>query len=253
MKCKNCDNDFIGNYCPICGQRVIDRLTIRHISKLIIDDVFDIDKGLIFTLKQLWINPGKTALDFIHGKTKNYYSPLKYLIFWTALFLIQSQFIGSDKNIESIESLVNNTPTPFSAESFNSFFSIYIQVLIHYTNFFYLGMVPFLTIISYIIYYKKKYFVTELSIPYLYLCGQLAFVLVITSFVLSIFGSGISLILILSTTVALLYLIIQLHRQFFKENWIKTIIKSLTILYLGQILYLATAYSIINLLMMTMV
>lgn len=251
MKCKNCDNEFVGNYCNICGQKITTRFTLVHIWRIIVDDLLEIDRGLIYTLKELWVNPGKTTLNYIEGKTKRYYSPLKYLIFWTAVFLILAPFFRSLKGDVSIESLIINSHTPFSGESLDDFFFIYLQVLTHYTNLFYLGMVPFLSITSYAIYFKKKYNFTELTILYTYLCGQICFLLVVTTpLSLAVGKQGESIFMaftLVAELVAVLYLLIKMHRQFFRENWFKTIIKSLAILYFGQILYLTSAFVIVNL------
>jgi hypothetical protein len=128
-----------------------------------------------------------------------------------------------------------------------------MEVIFRYANFYFLGMVPFLTILSYAIYYKKGYYMTELSIFYLYFCGQIAFILVIITPVITLLEevAYLPIIVYLSIIVFLLivwlYLIFKMHRQFFGENWAKTVIKSLAIYYTGIIIYGVTAYGILNL------
>ena len=250
MKCKNCDNEFVGDYCNICGQKITNRFTLVHIWRLIIDDLFEINRGLIYTLKELWINPGKTALNYIEGKTKRYYNPLKYLIFWTAFSLILAPFFKDLKTINSIESLVINSHTSFSGESLGDFFSIYIQVLVHYTNLFYLGLVPFLSITGYVLYFKRKHNFTELTILYLYLCGQISFLLVIMiplRPIVPIVGIQGELIFKVFTGVPVFYLLIKMHKQFFHDTWFNATIKSLLIFYIGHFLYWTTGFVIVNL------
>jgi hypothetical protein len=247
MKCKTCDNDFIGNYCNLCGQKVLDRLTIKGVWTLVVDDVFEVDKGLLHTVKHLWLNPGKTSLDFVNGRTKHYYSPLKYLIFWTAIYLILLSLIDNNRQGQSIKNLVFSTSQPFSIESINDFAGIYTEMIFRHTDLFYLGLIPFVTIMSYIIYRKKKFYFTELSILYLYILGQIIFVASITIPLLSLLGDSNAVLLFMFPLAAIvIYLIVKSHKQFFGETWAKSTMKALAIIYIGQLIYMFTALIIIN-------
>ncbi|HEU5290456.1 MAG TPA: DUF3667 domain-containing protein [Cyclobacteriaceae bacterium] len=247
MECKNCNNEFVGNYCNECGQKVMDRLTIKSLWRLIVDDVFEIDKGLLYTVKQLWISPGKTALDFIHGRTKKYYSPLKYLIFWTAIYFILISLLDfKDHESKSIKNLVFNSSRPFSPESFDDFGNLYLEVISRYLDLFYFGMILFLKIVSYFIYRKRGFFFTELSVLYIYLLGQLVLILTLSIPLVYLFNN-IAIYMLLPEMIVVLYLLFKSHKEFFADTWIKTIIKSLAILYIGQLIYGATAYVALNL------
>jgi len=246
MKCKNCSNDFIGEYCNTCGQRVTDRITIKFIWSQIVEDIFNVDKGLIFTIKQLWLNPGKTSADYIEGKRKNYYGPIKYLILWTAILFIVSPLIAVDRQTNSIIELVFNSNKPFSSQSLDDFVGIYIELLFRHTDLFYMGMTPFFILVSYYIFKKRKFSLTELSIPYLYLSGQIVFVLVVTFPIVKFMGDKTLFPLMLLMVLLLIYFVIKMHKQLFQESWTRTIIKSLTVIYVGQIIYGLTAYGILN-------
>lgn len=248
MKCKNCSHEFDGRYCNACGQEIAGRINLKHIWTQIADDIFNIDKGLIYTIKSLWINPGKTAADYIEGKRKNYYGPVKYLILWTAIFFIISPFVNAGPQGNSITQLLFNQNQPFSSESLTDFLNIYIELLVRYTDLFYLGMVPFFAVLSHFLFRTRQLSMIELFIPYLYLTGQLAFVLVITLPFVSLSGKSGQVILMIIPVALFLYLVIKLHRQLFQESWLKTVIKSLTVIYAGQIIYGLIAYAALNLL-----
>lgn len=251
MKCKNCENDFVGSYCNECGQKVMDRLTIKGVWNLIIDDVFEVNKGLLYTLKQLWVNPGKTSLDFINGKTKNYYSPLKYLIFWTAIYFILNSLIDNRQG-QSIENLIFNQSKPFSAGSFRDYMDIYQEMIFRHPDIFYLGLTPFLAIVSFVIYRKRKFHFTELLILYLYILGQIIFVVAVTIPLISLFGDKRledykwMLAFMIPLIAIVIYLVIKSHKQFFNETWTKSSVKGLTILYVGQLIYGLTTLLILN-------
>jgi hypothetical protein len=250
IPCKNCDRHFSGDYCSHCGQKVIGRFTTVFILRLIIDDLFEVNRGLLYTLKELWINPGYTALNYINGQTQRYYGPLKYLIFWTALILILTSFFNDFNTSEPVGSLLFNMHAPFSRESVDDFFTFLMHVFVPYINFVYMGLVPFLALTGYVIYFNRKYNFTEFIILYLYLCGQISFLLVIALLVLPLIGEQGAVIFTVLTIIPVFYLLIKMHKQIFNQNWFLTIVKSLAVFYVGEFLYSTFAFMVVNLIKM---
>jgi len=246
MECKNCSHDFLGTYCNHCGQKITDRITLKHLGNQIIEDIFDLDQGLLYTVKQLWINPGTTALDFIAGRRKRYYGPIKYLLLWTAVYFILSPLIVGDRKTPSMIDLVFNSHAPFSSQSSDDLFTFYLEVIVRHTDLYYLGMIPFFTFLSYVLFKKRGFFLAELSIPYLYLAGQIVFVLVMTLPFMALFGDKVVFALLPITFVFIIYFVVVMHKQFFQESWVKTVLKSLTVIYVGQIISGVIAYGIFN-------
>ena len=80
LTCKNCGSQQINNFCSNCGQKkYTKRFTIKSFFQQIID-AFDIEKGFFYALKMLIINPGKVINEYLAGKTKAYFNPLKFFI-----------------------------------------------------------------------------------------------------------------------------------------------------------------------------
>lgn len=75
-KCLNCAADVTLNYCPHCGQKVAThRYSIKHfLEHDLIHGVWHVDKGILFTLKELFTRPGHGVREFIEGKRVNYFS-----------------------------------------------------------------------------------------------------------------------------------------------------------------------------------
>ena len=119
--CKNCNTIFHGQYCNVCGQKLINRFTLSFLWQGFHKDIFEVDNGLLLTYRDMWVRPGTMVLEYISGATKKYYSPLKYLIFWTALYLIIQPFIAKEDidrmEEHSITSLMLNSHSPFSRDS----------------------------------------------------------------------------------------------------------------------------------------
>jgi hypothetical protein len=251
MNCKNCDNEFVGNYCNACGQKVVNRLTLKSIWALVVDDVFEVDKGLLYTIKSLTINPGKTSLDYINGRTKRYYSPLKYLIFWTALFFILTSLFPLVRETQSTNDIIINSTKPFSPESLPDFVVSFSEMMFSHIDLFYLGLVPFLSLLSYVVYRKRNKNFAELSIMYLYILGHIILIIAMAFPIISLFDNknDTALFVFMFPLAAfILYMVIVSHRQFFGDSWVKSIVKGIVIFYGGQFVYWFTIYLILNLL-----
>jgi hypothetical protein len=96
--CLNCNTPLISNYCAQCGQKAsTHRYSIRHfIEHDVIHSIWHVDKGILFTLKQLFTRPGHSIREYIEGKRVGYFS------FFTLLLLLLgfSVFLNNYKLVE---------------------------------------------------------------------------------------------------------------------------------------------------------
>ena len=87
--CKNCGHEFKGNYCNECGQKAtVKRFSTRIIFSDIINKVFPLEKGLLYTIRQLFIRPGFMVRGYLEGKRARFTKPLQFLLLITAISLI---------------------------------------------------------------------------------------------------------------------------------------------------------------------
>lgn len=106
--CKSCTAPLSGVYCGQCGQKVIQRrITMRTVFEEAFNEVTNLDRGLLYTFFMLFKKPGQVVLDYLTGRTINYASPFKYLLFWTAVStLIYIGFGFYDQQIAGMDGLV---------------------------------------------------------------------------------------------------------------------------------------------------
>lgn len=104
VKCKNCDNEFSGNYCNSCGQSSKD--FDRPVSVLVVDamaNMWAFDTRLWKSLKSILFKPGEMALDYIAGKRVRYMPPFRlYLFISFIFFLLLKLSANADTNIKLI-------------------------------------------------------------------------------------------------------------------------------------------------------
>lgn len=92
--CENCGMEFKGEYCPRCGQTIhVKRFQMRNILKSIYKDLFNLEDGFLFTLKELFWRPGYMIRDYLQGKRKPYFKPFQLLFVLGALYFILTRVI----------------------------------------------------------------------------------------------------------------------------------------------------------------
>lgn len=89
IKCKNCDNEFVGNYCNNCSQASsVERINFKFILTEIQKTFIHFDSGFLYTTKKLFINPGKTILVYLNGARIHHFRSFSYLFFLAGAYLI---------------------------------------------------------------------------------------------------------------------------------------------------------------------
>lgn len=92
MPCINCNIEFEGHFCPTCGEKKdVDRITFQSITTSVFSGFLDMDKGLLYNLKNLTLHPKKTILQYVNGKRRQVLNPISYVIITISVYL----FLGS--------------------------------------------------------------------------------------------------------------------------------------------------------------
>ncbi|MDX2250047.1 MAG: DUF3667 domain-containing protein [Bacteroidia bacterium] len=90
--CKNCENEFSGNYCNECGQHLegdeppsVSGILLYHFYHFLHNF-----RDFMFTSWHLLLRPGTVLLEYRAGKHKKYYNPLNYFLVVGSAFLFLS-------------------------------------------------------------------------------------------------------------------------------------------------------------------
>ena len=87
--CLNCRTEILGKYCHNCGQEKISkRMSVKSLFHDFIHSTFHWESTLIFTIKELFVSPGKFIKNFISGKRKPYTKPVSFFILIVTVFVI---------------------------------------------------------------------------------------------------------------------------------------------------------------------
>ncbi len=91
MNCKNCEQIADGNFCTHCGQKTsVERINLANFLKELSSSVFQINKGLFYTLKELFVRPGHSIRDYLSGKRKYHFKPIAYAFTLSTIYFLLS-------------------------------------------------------------------------------------------------------------------------------------------------------------------
>ncbi|MCR8667606.1 DUF3667 domain-containing protein [Aestuariibaculum sp. M13] len=97
--CKNCENDFEQgyNFCPHCGQKSNDELTVSVLFYNTISNYFSVDARFFKSFIPLMFKPGYLAKRFVEGKRLLYLHPAQMYLFISVVFFFLFSFISRDQ------------------------------------------------------------------------------------------------------------------------------------------------------------
>jgi hypothetical protein len=95
--CKNCETAFEGNFCNNCGQSANTHDINWHYAWHDIQHgIFHVDKGLLYTMGQLYSRPGAAIREFIEGKRVKHFKPIGMIFLLGTFYGIFYHYLGID-------------------------------------------------------------------------------------------------------------------------------------------------------------
>ena len=92
MNCKTCNIELTSKYCPDCGRpgqlKRIDRHYIIHE----IEHVLHFERGILYTIRELLINPGKNVRNYLSENRSRLVKPIIFIIVTSLIYSTCSNF-----------------------------------------------------------------------------------------------------------------------------------------------------------------
>lgn len=165
--CKNCNHHFKGNFCPHCGQSAkVEAIGIKYFLHDIPHSIFHIDKGFVYTFKELLLRPGKTLREYLEGKRVKHFRPFAYVVLMATLYILAHTLVRKATVFTGAQYGLHVT---FKE---GGFFEKYLSV-------FFFIMIPFASFATWIALRKEKYNYWEHFLINTYLTAQLSLLLLI--------------------------------------------------------------------------
>jgi len=95
-QCRNCGIEMTGKYCSSCGQKKVQRYSVKIIFTDTINHLSNLDFAIIRTIAGLSTKPGEVCREFILGRRTLYWNPVKYAIVMATAHVLMENFFHSD-------------------------------------------------------------------------------------------------------------------------------------------------------------
>jgi hypothetical protein len=183
-------------------------------------------------VKLLFINPGKLINEYLDGRTKDYYNPLKYLLIIAGISaLLVIWFNVFDANMENTKHLFGvDEPETKLQSSINDYIKKYL-------NLFTILVLPFYSLISKWVFKKHKQYYAEHLIINSYLFAQYTLIQIFTLFTLYFFPFLTKFIFVFGFVVFISYYSYA-FKSIYKIKFWKSLLSSISIFVLGMLSFL---------------
>ncbi len=179
--CKNCkyELDDKQDYCGRCGGRIIrNRLTISNLLSYFIENFLNYDNRFLQTVKDLFVSPELVINGYIGGLRKKYNSPINFFAISLTISGLYIFFI--QKFYPDIMKVYNF----YDDEASRQVSGKVAELLMDYNSLFYFVLIPFLALVSRIVFLRNGYNYTEHVVIYLYTMSLSAILTSVLSFVI---------------------------------------------------------------------
>ncbi len=148
FQCQNCETTITQNFCSQCGQKKYKRIDRKYIWDEIQYTTIHTNKGFLYSVKNIFKNPGKTAKEFIAGNRVNHYKPisLAFIISGISAF-VSYKIIGLDHVLKEFYASQNQKLT-------SNLMNDFMATLTSYSAFMMLASIPILALCSKIVFRK---------------------------------------------------------------------------------------------------
>lgn len=215
--------------------RQVRRITMAHVFRSVVD-AFNVDRGGVFTIKQLFINPGATVRDYLGANRYHYVPPFRILIITTAvaLFLVGiSDFIDS-ANIKFSTDLGDAVEA--SGEDridATAAMALLLAEIQGYFNLILWTYIPFAAFFSWLINLKQNFNFAEHTVFQAYLFS----IANILSFLSPLDHFIPWWILISVIYIFMIFYYIYAYKQFLRKSWFRAIFEMIFIFVLSSIIW----------------
>lgn len=200
QKCLNCNENIKRNYCDYCGQKTsTHRFSLKHFFiHDFVHGIFHLDKGFLFTIRELFTRPGHSIREYIHGKRTNHFNYFTTLI----LLLTIGYFLSKVEKVNASQLFVNVTGL--------------MKVLKDYSKITIFLVVPVYALASYVLFRKSKQNYTEnLVINLFLLCGTLTIGFIVKIFMIVTDDIAfLQLVNVVVTAMVMVYIFVFYYQYF---------------------------------------
>src|SRR6185503_4214149 len=147
--CQNCGNEGTQVYCAQCGQPLeMKRITLDHLVHEVAHTFWHLEKGFLYTLKELAIHPGTMQRKYLSGIRLRYQKPFPLFAISVTICALTMYLIYLDAPVKTIDYFYK-----------------------HYWFIVQASMLPFYALITYLLFKNQVLYYAEALVLTAYMLG----------------------------------------------------------------------------------
>ncbi len=186
--CQNCNLEINGNFCSHCGQNSnTHRLNFHFLWHDIQHGLLHVDKGILYSVKELFTRPGHSIREFLQGKRVKHFKPISLVLILAGIYGLLSHYLD-------INLLSDNFEMTASGEKFNqtkTTFDKMLEWVSQHYSILALLQIPIFSIGTYLCFKKIGYNFIEHLVINAFIAGQ-KLIIHIIAFPLDYFSNNTS-------------------------------------------------------------
>ncbi|MFY0672093.1 MAG: DUF3667 domain-containing protein [Bacteroidia bacterium] len=207
--------------CQHCGKDIkIKQITLKSLFYDTINVIFNLEKGFLFTIKMLFINPGSVLNGYLKTTDRyRYYNPFRYA------FILATASVFFFVYFDLYEKAITIGALNLEADNKEG-----VEFIEKYANFISLLIIPFLSLGSFLFFKSHNY--AEHLVANFFVFGQTTLI----GFVFLPLYLALPKLILQQQSISSLTLIIYgvlFYKSAFKQSWLKTIFKFLAAMIIG--------------------
>ncbi|RZM22334.1 MAG: DUF3667 domain-containing protein [Pedobacter sp.] len=111
MICKNCNAEVESNFCPNCGQPASLKRIDGHYIVHEIEHILHVERGILFTVKELIVNPGQNIRDYLSENRSRLVKPVIFIIVTSLIYSLSISFFHIEDQYVRFEGGELRTPS----------------------------------------------------------------------------------------------------------------------------------------------
>lgn len=162
-------------FCPKCGQSThTNRIDLHFLIHEIQHGIFHVDKGIFYTLKELFSRPGYSIQEYIDGKRQRHFKPVLLVMILGAIFALLKHFFHlKEENILTIQGNISGKELDI-IQNFYNFINFLVKWTEEHYAFYSLLQIPFISLGFYWRFKKyNRYNYAEWLVIMTFITGQI--------------------------------------------------------------------------------
>lgn len=103
VNCINCNSKANDNFCSNCGQPLQLKRVDSHYIFHEIQHILHFEKGILYTIKGLLLNPGKNIREFIKDNRSRLVKPIVFIVITSLIYTLMNNFFHIEDGYINID------------------------------------------------------------------------------------------------------------------------------------------------------